>query len=183
MKLFENYIKNLNKAFTEIDLILTEEGIDYCIIGGSALSKYGYVRQTEDIDILIDREDKDKLDNLPIGYIRKLSSKSLKLHEPEVRIDVIYSGEKAGDSRGVPYGKPSTLSHIDRDYQVNVMDLQFLIIYKICSGLYGNRLKDFGDVQELIKANSLPKKYLNNKTREDIEAKYIEIWNLTKEIV
>jgi len=180
MKLFESYIKELDYAFHEIDVIFSEAGIDYCIIGGAALGKYGFLRQTEDIDILVSKLDKKKLDNLPIGYIRKITDKLFHLHEPEAKIEVIYSGEIAGNKNGIPYYEPIDISIEDKKTHAQFISLYALVIYKLSAGIYGKRLKDFGDVQELIIRNKLPIDYLD-KEREDIKNKYLSIWNLIYE--
>ena len=46
----------------------------------------------------------------------------------------------------------------------------------MCAGLYGKvRLKDFGDIQQLIHINKLPLNFAD-EFRDDIKNKYIELW-------
>jgi len=180
MKLLENYIKEIDLALEEINELFAKYKIDYCIIGGTALSKYRYTRQTDDIDILISSHDIEKLNNLPIGYIRKVTKKVFKLHNPEAKVEIIFSGERAGDNRGIDYVEPIGISIMDKKTGAYIISLPYLVAYKLSAGIYGKRLKDFGDVQELIMRNKLPIDYLDGDFREDIVAKYREIWELSK---
>jgi hypothetical protein len=172
----ESFLSDFLKSMQAITKLLTEYGIRFCFIGGSTLPFYNYRRQTEDIDIIIDSRDRDKLKDLPIGYIKDLSQgrlKVFKLHEPETRIDIITSGESMGNSN-YKFPKPDAVS--DDINNLPVINLYDLIRFKIIAGIYGKRLKDFGDVQELIKKNNLNENLMNNEPN-DIKNKYIEIWN------
>ena len=174
----ESFISDLKDSLIKITMIFKDKGIRFTVIGGASLSKYGYARMTEDIDLLVHKDDRSKIKDLPIGYIRELSNGSAKvfsLHEPKTKIEIIYSGERAGDSRGIEYIDPSKIS-VEED-GIPYIDLKSLIMYKLCAGIYGKRLKDFADVQELIVRNKLKRNFAD-KFRSDLKQKYIEIFDL-----
>lgn len=176
-KFMESILSDFRKSLEEIAYLLKQYKIRFCFIGGIVLAFYGYRRFTEDCDILVDSRDKDKLKNLPIGYIKDISQgrgKVFKLHDPETRIDVITSGEYMGNSTKYKFPDPEGVS--DEIGNLPVIDLYDLIRFKIISGIYGKRKKDFVDVEELIKKNSLPES-LMDKEPDDISQKYIDIWN------
>lgn len=175
----ESYIKDMWKVIKELSSILKQKGINFTYIGGVARNQYKYPVTTEDIDILVDKKDLDKMKNLPIGFIKELSNgraKSFQLHDPKTKIDVIYTGEISGDGiKGLKYINPEKISK--KINGESFITLKNLIMYKLSSGLYGHRYKDFGDIQGLIKANNLPENYADD-FRTDLKKKYIEIWNL-----
>ena len=170
----KNYLTESRGAVSSLDSILKSHNISYAIIGGMALLKYKYSRTTDDIDILVDRSDKQKMDSIPIGFMRKMTEKWFMLHEPKFKVEVIYSGEISGDGiNGLVFPSPSEINEIKDG--ISYISLDKLIEFKLSSGIYGKRFKDFGDVQELIKLNKLPKEY-GDKFRKDLKEKYIEIW-------
>jgi hypothetical protein len=167
------------KAMIEIVEILNNKNIDFCFIGGSILPKYGYNRTTNDIDILISRKDRLKFETLVGTYIKRAFSGATKKfiwNSTKTKIDIIYSGEFAGSTTNIEFFEPKKISSIKNG--LPILKLNYLIFYKLVSGIYGKRLKDFGDIQELIKINNLPEDYANN-FKNDLKKKYIEIWNNT----
>jgi hypothetical protein len=171
---------SINQVMKEITEIFKENKIDFCFIGGNVLRSYGYNRATNDIDILINYDDKEKFKELIGRYLSKAFSGSLKTFNwknPKVRVEIIYSGEEAGSKlSGVTYHEPYKLSQIKNGFPV--LRLEYLVMYKIASGIHGNRLKDLGDVQELIKINKLKREFAK-LFRRDLRNKYLEIWDMT----
>lgn len=180
-KFMETHILELHKAIKALSNILKIYNINFTIIGGAARNEYKYPKITEDIDILVSKEDKDKMKNIPIGYMKDLSNgrvKRFSLHEPKTLIDVIYEGEISGDGvNGLKFVNPKSIStHI---HGFSYITLKNLIEYKLSSGIYGHqRYKDFDDVVELIKRNFL-KKNFGNFFRQDLKEKYIQLWEET----
>jgi len=174
----ESYIKDLQKAIKSISNILKQYKINFTIIGGAARNQYGYRKMTEDIDILLAKEDKDKIKNIPIGFLKDESNgraKVFQLHDPKTRIEIIYDNEISGDGiHGLKFDNPKNISHnINGDPYIT---LKNLIMYKLSSGIYGkHRFKDFDDIVELIKINHLKRNYAND-FREDLKNKYISLW-------
>lgn len=131
-KSFQKLLAQLhNEAAWIIDFLLDDYGINPVIVGGLAVQYHGYRRFTEDIDILLSREDYDKLveDN-------KIKFGQLKL-KPGLQIDVLTEGK---DNNPDP--------DFVRDGNSNWPTLEGLIYLK----LVANRVKDQADIVELIKS-------------------------------
>jgi hypothetical protein len=175
----KSYLIESSAAVNKLAEIFDQYNIAYAIIGGVAVIEYKHVRMTEDIDVLVASEDKSKLNDIPIGVVRKISDKRFSLHNPRAKVEIIYSGEISGDGvKGLEFPDPQEISVTRHD--VNFINLPKLIEFKLSSGIYGKRHKDFGDVQELIRVNKLPKNY-GDSFREDLKKKYLELWNDTED--
>lgn len=179
----ESFISELNKAIKMITSILKDRDISFCIIGGAARFKYKVSKMTEDVDILIDKKDRDKLKSIPIGHMKDLSNggaKVFNLHDPKTKVEFIYSDEISGDGvKGIRYPVPEKISKsIDG---IPYITLKALIQFKLSAGIYGNRLKDFSDIVDLIQANHLKRNYAL-KFRNDLKEKYEELWDSIKNI-
>jgi len=138
---------------------LSQESIPFVVIGALALRHYGYVRHTEDIDILLTPEGLEKVHARLVGQGLALRGpglrKSLRETEHEVNIDVVISGEHAGSPRSpVVYPPPDSAAFVDVA-GLRLPTLESLIEFKIASGVWGHRTQDLADVQRLIRANGL----------------------------
>jgi hypothetical protein len=173
-KYTENFIKDITEVILQIKNLFDIYNIHYIIIGGASLSEYHYNRLTTDVDILVSKNDKEKIMSLPIGFINVKSPKRLFLQDPQTKIEIIYSDEVSGDGvNGLKFKEPDNLASKNNPVYISLFNL---IQYKLSSGLYGHlRLRDFADVQELIRLNKLPKSYCD-LSRDDIKNKYLEIW-------
>ncbi len=138
---------------------LSQEGIAFAVIGALALRQYGYVRHTEDIDLLLTPEGLEKLHTTLVGRgivprgpgLRK----SLREAEHEVNIDIVTSGEHAGSSESpVVYPPPDSSAFMDVA-GLRLPTLSAIIEFKIASGVWGHRTQDLADVQRLIRTNGL----------------------------
>jgi hypothetical protein len=175
--LLEISFKTLPEVAQKITQLFKKQDIEFCVIGGIAVSSYGYERTTTDIDLLVDAKDKDKFDSLIGVYFSPRfngAKKKLFWNDPKVKVDVIFSGEHAGSEKGDVYPQPYKIDDVIDG--IPVIDLKSLIRFKLTSGLYGeDRISDFGDVQRLVKINKLPKNLAD--TFPDAEkAKYLELW-------
>jgi hypothetical protein len=151
--------RDIATALESLRRRLSEEGISFAVIGALALRHYGYVRLTEDIDILLTPEGLEKLHATLVGKglvprgpgLRK----SLREAELEVNIDVVTSGEHAGSSESpVVYPPPDSSAFTDVS-GLRLPTLQSLAEFKIASGVWGHRTQDLADVQRLIRINGL----------------------------
>ncbi len=167
-------------ALLRIAKRLNELGIPYAVAGGMALNAHGYRRFTEDVDILVRQEDLDRIhDELEgRGYLRPFSrSKNLRDTELGVKIEFLVTGGFPGDGKPKAYSYPAP-----QDVAVEIEGIQFvglptLIELKLAAGMTGHgRLKDLGDVQELIKALGLAKEF-RNQLHPYVQAKYEELWS------
>lgn len=157
---------------------LNEEGIPFALIGALAMRHYGYVRHTEDIDLLTTPEGLDRIHERLVGRGLVPRAKGLrkKLRETEhhVEIDVITSGEHAGSGESpVVYPDPS-----GKGFKLfegrRVPELSLLVGFKLASGLWGNRPQDLGDVFQLIKSNRLSRAFAR-KLPEELRPKFLEL--------
>jgi hypothetical protein len=155
-------------------------GIPYAVVGGMALFRHGVRRFTEDVDILVTREDlqaiHQALDGL--GYVPPFSSsKQLRDVVNGVRIEFLVTGDFPGDGKPKPvaFPHPTVAGFVAEG--IRYIRLEKLIELKLASGLtHPGRLKDLADVLELIKALALPRDYA---TRLDpyVQDKFTELWH------
>ncbi|MGA2433949.1 MAG: hypothetical protein ABSG25_01550, partial [Bryobacteraceae bacterium] len=112
LNFMESFSSELKRVMRDITELLNKKGIHFCFIGGAAKNIYGSMRITEDIDILVDKNDKQKMLDLPIGFIREITNgrgrgKAFYWNDPKTKIEVIYDGEISGNNtKGLKYKKP-----------------------------------------------------------------------------
>ena len=157
---------------------LSREKIPFGLIGALALRHHGYCRFTEDIDILTTPEGLDRIHETLIGRgLRPLAEglrKKLRQTQFKVNVDVVTAGEHAGsDESPTVYPAPDSDAFVDRD-GIRVATLEKLVEFKISSGVWGHRVRDLGDVQELIQANGLTEAFAD-KLPNPLRAKFLEI--------
>jgi hypothetical protein len=157
--------------------------VPYAVAGGMALYFHGYRRFTEDVDILVTREGlstiHEELEGR--GYLPPFSgSKNLRDTINGVRIEFLIAGDYPGD------GKPKPVAFADpTSCAVEIAGMKFLSLHeiiqlKLASGMTNAaRLKDLGDVQELIVTLSLPES-LADDLDPFVRAKYRELWLAVK---
>lgn len=173
----------VSQTLEKITRRLKELNIPYAVAGGMALFFHGVRRFTEDVDIIVHREDlsliHQKLEGL--GYIPLFSgSKNLRDAESGVRVEFIITGDFPGDGKSKPvaFPEPECVS-VEKD-GICWLSLPSLIELKLASGMTNPaRLKDLADVQELIRILDLPldtREQLNPFVRD----KYTELWQNMK---
>jgi hypothetical protein len=172
----------VQKTLQRISKRLNELDIPYAVAGGMALFAHGYKRFTDDIDILMTREDlnrmHEELDGR--GWIRPFStSKNLRDAETGVRIEFLVSGGFPGDGQPKPVAFPAP-----RDVAIELDDVKYVglapfIELKLASGMSGqNREKDFIDVGELIRLLQLPESFAGN-LNPYVQDQYRKLWRKT----
>lgn len=171
----ESYASSLNNTLRAITKLLGSYEVSFVFIRGVARNQYSSIRMTEDIDILVDSKDRKKLSEIPIGFMRDKTGNQrvFYFHSPPAIVETVFSGEKAGSSKGIPYLSPVKV--VEKIEGLPFVSLYHLVRYKISSGMYASRYNDYGDVQDLIVSNSLPKEYLQSE-REDIKTMYEKLW-------
>ena len=165
---------------------LAEEGIDYAIIGGMALIAHGYVRFTNDVDLLTTPEGLALVHQRLVGrgYRPAFEGSRRKLRDTRTGIDIefITTGEFPGDGKpkAVVFPKPADAS-IERDGK-RVISLPKLIELKLASGLSAEhrRLRDLADVQDLIGALKLPRD-LGEEIDPSVRGEYFRLWDAAQE--
>ena len=159
---------------------LTRAGIDYAVIGGMALTIHGYVRATQDVDLLMTAEGLEAFRSSLVGrgFVPAFTgaTKMFKDAATGVSVEIITAGEFPGD------GKPKSVSFPDPALVaveldgIRVVRLTTLVELKLSSGLTApDRLKDLADVQELIRTLSLPES-LAQEIDESVRPEYLKLY-------
>lgn len=146
---------NLNENFVDFINLLNEHKAKYVLVGGWAVIFEGYSRNTGDMDILIEREEKNAAKMLvviknflgsTIGFDKEDFLKEenvIMMGRPPFRIDILT------DISGVSFKEVYESSKIyeDEGLKIRCIHINELIRNKKATG----RLKDLGDVEMLEK--------------------------------
>jgi hypothetical protein len=89
---------------------LSEEGIDYAIIGGMGLALHGFVRPTQDVDLLMTSEGLERFRERLVGrgYLPLFEGarKHFRDAVTGVNVEVLTAGEYPGDGKPKPVAFP-----------------------------------------------------------------------------
>jgi hypothetical protein len=112
-----------------------------------------------------------------LGYVPPFAgSKNLRDAETQVRIEFLVAGQFPGDGKPKPVAFPEPDEAAVEIDGIRYIRLATLIELKIASGMTNpGRLKDLGDVQELIRALKLPESFSANLD-PFVASKYEELW-------
>lgn len=160
--------RDIAAALESLRRRLSELGIPFAVIGALALRHHGYVRHTEDIDILLTPAGLEMAHAALVGRGLAFRApglrKSLRDPEYEVNIDVVTSGEHAGSPESpVVYPLPDSSAFMDVG-GLKLPTLESLIEFKIASGIWGHRTQDLADVQRLIRVHNLQESFSERLT-------------------
>ena len=170
----------VHKTMRSLARRLTDQGIDYALIGGMALVLHGYRRETVDVDVVLSEEGRKRFaeDLVGIGYAPWFPGAKKRFRDIEtgVEIDILTNGEYPGDGKPKPVAIPwPNEASIEVD-GIRIVTLEKLIELKLASGMTApDRLRDLADVQELIKLKALTAEFaeqLNPYVRD----KFLELW-------
>ena len=175
----------VHKTLNDIVRRLSEEQIDYAIIGGMALALHGFIRPTEDVDLLMNPQGLEKFhaELVGRGYVPVFAGarKHFRNTETGVKVEVITTGEYPGDGKPKPVAFPEP-----RDVAINVgeyrvVKLESLIELKLASGLTAEhrKLRDLADVQQLIEVLNLPLD-LSGRLDASVRDEYLRLWSLAQ---
>lgn len=175
--------EDVERALERITDRLAEEGIDYAVIGGMALVAHGYVRFTNDVDLLTTPEGLDAIHKRLVGrgWVPKFpgARKALRDTDSGVTVEFLTTGEYPGDGKPKPvaFPDPSNAS-VEIDGR-SVITLPKLIELKLASGMTASHrnLRDLGDVQALIEHFELPRE-LADELDPFVRDEYLRLWNL-----
>ncbi|MDQ3441170.1 MAG: nucleotidyltransferase family protein [Planctomycetota bacterium] len=162
---------------------LTELQIPYAVVGGMAMFAHGFRRFTEDVDLLVTRESMDriieKLEGL--GYVQPpRTTTKLRDTQSGVKIEFLISGGFPGEGKPMPVSFPDPVSvRVDID-GVSYVGLATLVQLKLASGTAAHRMKDLGDVQELIRTLKLPRDFAE-QLDGFVRPKFIELWDAVQQ--
>ncbi len=159
---------------------LPNAGIDYAVIGGMALAIHGYVRLTQDVDLLMNEAGLAQFQRTLVGrgYVPAFpgAGKMFRDAVTGVTVEIIISGEFPGDGKpkSVQFPEPMAIA-IEQD-GLRVARLETLIELKLASGLTApDRLKDLADVQELIRVLNLSQD-LSEQLDASVKDEYLRLW-------
>ncbi len=165
---------------------LDQEKIPYALIGGMALAAHGFVRMTQDVDVLMTAAGLAAFGERCVGRGYVLAFPGAHTESPcgetfrdtdtQVRIEIITTGEYPGDGKPKPVAFPEPLAASLEREGIRVLTIEKLIELKLASGMSApHRLRDLADVQDLIGALKLP---LNLADRLDpsVRETYQQMW-------
>lgn len=169
---------SVNKALQRITKRLSELEIPYAVAGGMAMIAHGYIRFTDDVDILVTREDLSRLHDAVDGrgWVRPFSaSKNLRDAETGVKIEFLLTGDYPGDGQPKPVAFPAPTGVAIEIDGIKYLNVITLINLKLASFMTGaDRARDQGDVVELMKAQGLSYE-LADLVDPYVRAQYLEL--------
>ncbi len=171
---------DLQQTLRELARRLDAEGIPYAIVGALAMARHGFVRMTQDVDVLMTAEGLVKFRARCVGrgYAPAFpdARKSFRDTQTQVQIDVITTGEYPGDGKPKSVVFPDPIPVSKEVEGVRVINLPKLIELKLASGMSAaQRLRDLADVQDLIVALNPPLDW-GDQLDPSVQEKYRELW-------
>ena len=186
LKEASNYYMERGDVFTTLQHLtrrLDEERIPYALIGGLALAAHGFVRMTQDVDILMTREGLDNFKQrfLGRGYVLAFSGaeKTFRDTKTQVRIEILITGDYPGDGKPKPVAFPDPSIVFTERGGMRVIPIERLIELKLASGMSAPyRLRDLADVQDLITTLKLPLEFAE-RLDASVRETFLKLWNNT----
>lgn len=185
---FASLPPNVAKAAKDLGRALSGEGVPYLIAGGVALNVHGFKRATTDVDILVNASHIERMVDAISGrgWSPRYHGTTRRFHDTinKVDVDVLVGGEYPGDGVPKPVAFPNPGDGSMKPTVVDgvtVLPLAKLIELKLASGMSApHRAKDLSDVQELIKANDLPRMFAD-ELNYSVKAEYVRLWDQAAE--
>lgn len=145
--------------------VLGDNVIPHLIVGGMAVQERGYPRTTTAVDIIVPIIRTARQALLDAGFEQSMKSRNAVVDpKSDFEIYLLPGGKRLMPNAPLPLPLPTTVSD-----EPQIVFLDSLINMKLSAG----RAKDFADVVQLIKANSLLKNYRANTA---VEADYQKAW-------
>lgn len=171
---------NIHQAMRRLNNTLAEMQIPFAIAGAMAANAHGHRRTTEDIDILIRREDLTgfKERHIGLGWVDKFpGSKNFRDAVCNVNIDALIVGEYPGDGlpKPVAFPPPETVAEVDSE-GLPYISLKTLLELKLASGMTAaHRPRDLDDCIQLVRINQLPRA-MGEQLNPYVTDKFYEMW-------
>ena len=170
-------MEHLDQLAKKVFSILGDAGIPAEIIGGYALSHYGYIRNTTDIDVIV-RDHQQAIESLKAaGLVEgKHWFTWIDPQLPDVAVDVLPGGRTiSGNTQKNPMPEKVTSAP-------SFISLKDLLRLKLGVVVYNGprgrvQLKNEADVGYLIANNHLPRTFMDDCPDEVIQFEYGEIWD------
>ncbi len=159
---------------------LEQASIPYAVIGAIALSRYGLVRMTLDIDILLSPEGLEKFKTLYLGrgYVAAFpgAQKTFRAADTGVRIEVVTAGGYPGDGKPKAVRFPDPAEAATEIGGISLLPLERFLELKLASGLTApHRRRDLADVQDLIRTLGLSAGFAE-RLDLSVQAVFRELW-------
>jgi Uncharacterised nucleotidyltransferase len=174
----------VQKTLRRIVKRLDELGVPYAVVGGLALFFHGYRRFTEDVDILVTKENltliHEKLEGR--GYLPPFEgSKHLRDTDSGVKVEFLTTGEFPGDGKAKPVAFPDPADVRVEGSGIWFLSLPTLVELKLASGISNPlRGKDIVDVQELISTLHLNEAFAD-QLNSFFQPKFLELVRLIRD--
>jgi hypothetical protein len=168
-----NFIQSI---IPKICLELDNSNVNYCLVGGATLPFYKYNRATDNLDVLISRDSMENLTNSKFfkqNFEASRTDDLVTFKNGNLNLNVILSGTYLNYDENIYYKEPTLISKVFNG--LKIISLPNLICYKIADGIFTKRTRHFGDVEELIKNNSLP---LNFSEENNFNKKINNHWKI-----
>ena len=137
---------SVDEGLVALRRLLAAAGVEGALVGGAAVIHHGYVRATEDLHLLVERADLDRLEPLLAAHGFERAKENRLRHVPSgVDVDLLFGGERRPRPGSPPYPRPSEVARSDRES--DVVALPALVELK----LVARRHQDLADVVELLK--------------------------------
>lgn len=179
---------DVHKTLERVAKRLDEEHIPHVVVGGMALGLHGYVRVTEDVDLLVTREGLDRIHERLVGrgYVPAFPGARKRLRDTTtgVKVDFLTTGEYPGD------GKPKSIAFPDpQEVAVNregyaVISLAKFVELKLASAATATmrNFKDLADVQVVIVDLKAPRE-LGEQIDPSVRDEYYRMWDAMHDVV
>lgn len=146
----------------ECHAALDAAGIPHAIAGGVAVCLHGYRRNTVDLDVLVRRDDQQRVRAALEATGYKWSAEQAEFRSPSgVPVQFLLSGERAGKGAEVLLPEPDAPGVTVEIEGLSVLDLARMIEAKLACGLGSPRRthRDLADVVELIAIHQLSRSF------------------------
>lgn len=142
----------LGKQLAQVVSALNRDGIRFALIGGLALASHKVIRATQDIDLLIEADDADRVDRLAVavGYRCLYRSDDAANYErDDERMDFLYA------RRPIARQLLAAARELDTAFGLlRVVSLEGLIGFKLQALINDpSRTQDREDIKALLRAN------------------------------
>ena len=141
------------EEFARLVAALRAAGIPFLLVGGLSLSAHHYERTTQDIDLFCRKELYPRIDavmkDLGYGLLREPVELYVRYSQAgRAIVDFIFADETTFAQMEASANEASVLG-----VRIQVPCLEHLLAMKLFALEQGKRLKDLGDISELVRAN------------------------------
>ena len=169
----------LHRTLRRLAERFSSERIDYALVGGMALGEHGYIRMTDDVDILLTAAGLERFQQRLVGRgyvaVHSGATRAFRDTETRVRIEFLIAGEFPGDGKPKDVCFPDPAGAAEDVNGIKVLKLPRVVELKLASGMSApHRLRDLADVQEIIRARRLGESF-SAQLDASVRAAYLKL--------